>query len=190
MRYTVSSPQLSLFKREQKIEFEALFSEEEIDALKKELDRAYAEKPTGYELQREDLPLTKGMKLTRFGQIASALMKKSPLRLAFIKYHLDYPTSATIDQISSVTEVCGSAILALENNDLELLPQQKGNAIFYDTRHPLPFPIEGAFLLLVFTTDKARYRLNDSDPYTHYLKNLGYGFGDRLTTESHPYIAR
>lgn len=197
MRYILASIHIDLFRKEKQVELEAVFSPEEADALKTELDRALlAKEPThkkflaGYELHRGVPSLKPLLHFSRWGQLGAILFNHHPLRIAFLQYVLDYPAPVSIEEISSVTEICGAAILSLTSEAVPFLPQQKGSAIFYDRHCPLPTPAQGPYLLLAFTTDKARYRFCATDPHAHFLKNLGYSTGDRLTVETHPYIIR
>jgi len=195
MRYTISSQQFDHLRRERSVALAELFSKEETDLLHNELDKALALKTgpgdkslqeeflAGRDLERENPPLKKSLHLSKLGQIAAPLFQKKMLRLAFTQYMLGYPSPATLEEISSVTEVCGGLILSLTG-------EEAGSGLFIHTDFPLEFPIEAPSLLLAFSTEKARYRQQKSDPHTNALKKLGYGFGDRLTVETHPLIIR
>lgn len=192
MRYTITSQQFDFFHREGHIQFEGLYSEDEVGILKlllKENDDG-----TGRDLHAKNITLQKAMFLSRLGQVVTALTKEKPLFLAFSQFIPPYKKAATLEEISSLTEVCCLAIINLCEDPLphmEYLPDDIGGVGFYQTTFPIDYPkLKLPLLLIAFTTEKARYKIQENDPYTHALKKLGYGVGDRITTETHPIITK
>ncbi|MBS0628614.1 MAG: hypothetical protein JSS30_00135 [Verrucomicrobia bacterium] len=181
MRYTITSTQLNFFRKEGQIEFEDLYSSIEIVTLKALLEQTLAVANTGRDLHRGNAPLLDALHTSRLGQVASGLFGKKRLRFVFTQFGNFFEGVRPIEQISSMTETCGGCVLNLHT----------GVATFYSAQFPLDFAkLEPPYLLVVFATDKARYRLQDSDPCTHLLKRLGYGFGDLITEETHPLIVK
>lgn len=181
MRYTITSTQLNFFRKDGKIEFEDLYSSTEIASLKELLDQAAPSSKTGRNLHRDNPPLFFALHASRLGQVGVALFGKKRLRIVFTQYGPCFEGTPAIEQISSMTETCGGCILDL----------QTGVVTFYNGQLPLDFShAQTPYLLIVFATDKARYRIQESDPFTHELKRLGYGSGDPITEETHPLIAK
>jgi len=195
MRYVISQPQFNHFKREGHIELEGFYPDTEAKNLKTLLDEEHAKRSqntldAGYELQRTNSAILKTLQCSKLGQLASAFFQKKRLRIAFTQYHPYYPQPATITEISSFTETCGSALIQLgPATDLPYLPSAFGNITFYKNDFPIDYPkLDAPFLLIVFATDTAQYIKNETDPHKNALKKLGYGFGDRITVETHPLI--
>lgn len=181
MRYTITSQQYDFFHREGWIEFEAFFSNNEADTLRSLLDTALEKHPSGRDLERENPPLLHALKLSRIGQVASALFHKKKIKLAFTQYPPSFPCSATLEEICTVTEPYGLALIHLE----------EGGITFYQKTFFLDYPaLQPHFLMLVFASEKTRYKLQPKDPQTHFLKKLGYGFGDHLTDDTHPLLTK
>lgn len=204
MRYTVSSQQLDYFLREGFVEFETLYTQEESHTLRTLLDQALQKrlganpKPdreklkSGYDLQREDPALLKALSLSMLGQMGAVLFKHKKLRIAFLQYFPLYGKTASIAEISSMTDIAGAVLINLSGDKiphLPYLPHAVGSGTFYDLHFPLSFSeLDAPFLFIAFAGDKARYILQETDPHTHALKKLGYGVGDRITIQTHPFI--
>jgi len=181
MRYTINSSQLNFFRKEGQVTFEELYSNIEIVSLKALLDQARSVSGSSRDLQRDNPPLLSALHTSRLGQLAVGLFGKKRLRIAFTQYGQVVEGAAPIEQITSMTETCGGCIIDL----------QTGVTTFYNALFPIDFPsLQHPYLLVVFATDKARYRVQETDPHTHQLKRLGYGSGDQITEETHPLIAK
>lgn len=177
MRYTITSQQVDHLRKEGALHFEGVYPREKIDLLRTLLSSAESE--TGRDLQRGSPPLLKTLNPSMLGQIAAELYHKSRVKIAFTQLLPAYQTAASVDEISSVTEVFGAMLIHLDS----------GDATFFLPSSPIDFPhLEEAGLLVAFATDRARYRIRPQDPHTHSLKNLGYASGDRLTEDTHPLI--
>lgn len=176
MRYTIANQQFHFFKNQSYITFESLFTPEELAELRTLL--ASAKMPRDPQKQ---LPvLFKALHLSRFGEIAQELYKKKRILLAYTHYNPDYPLS-TLESISSMTEIFGGAILQLNT----------GDTTFYTSTLPIDFPtLEKPSLLLVFCSDQGRYKFQENDPFTYLLKKEGLAYGDQITAETHPLIAK
>ncbi len=192
MRYTITSQQFDYFREEGHIQFQDLFTPEEAGSLKVLLDELNNE--TGRDLQRGNLPLQKAMQLSRLGQALSGLLDEQMLQLAFTQYYPCYKKVATLEEISSITEVCSCALINLsydELPELDYLPAEVGDVGFYKETFPIDYTqLDLPFLLIAFAKKNARYKLQKNDPHTHTLKKLGYAFGDRINSDTHPTISK
>ncbi len=179
MRYTITSQQINYLRKEQQIELEGLYTVEQAHALKQLLDSA--QNSSGRDLHRENPPLISALYLSKLGQVASQLYGKKTLRLAFTQY-TPFPLSTLpIKEISSFSQTCGGCLLDLET----------GTIFFYTADFPLDFPhIRKPSLFIAFSTNKARYTLQENDPHTHLLKKFGYAFGDLISDATHPLICK
>lgn len=208
MKYLTTIQQQNTFKNQGYLELEALFSLEEVETLKRLLDVALAshlgisskEIPftslenrfiSGYELQRDHPPLNKAMKFSKLGQIVSGLFKEKCLFAAFTQYYPFLPSPSSLINIGSLTEIVGGVLIGFSPSTLDLCPKHPGNAVFFQSDILLPFPQwDFPLLLIAFASANARYFFQGNDPHTHFLKKLGYAFGDKLTQETHPLIFR
>lgn len=181
MRYTITSSQLNFLRKEGHVEFEDLYTSIELVSLKAILDQAGPANDSGRDLQRNNPPLLNALHTSRIGQLAADLFGKKRLRIVFTQYGPFFEGSFPLEQISSMTETCGGCVLDL----------QTGLTTFYSAQFPIDFStLRPPYFLIVFATDKARYQLRDTDPCTHQLKRLGYGFGDQIKEETHPLIVK
>jgi hypothetical protein len=179
LRYSITSTQLNFLRKEGHIDFEDLYTSIEIAALKTLLDQAHTKIESGRDLHRENPQLLSDLHPSKLGQVAAALFGKKRLRIAFTQYGPLFKGTFTPEQLSSMTETCGGSILDL----------QTGAVTFYQADGPIDFTaLHHPYLLIVFATDKARYRPQENDPYTHLLKRQGYGSGDLISDETHPLI--
>lgn len=180
MRYTISSPQVSHFRRERFLDLEGLITEDEALALREALDHALDANPSGRDLERKDPVVKKGLHLTRLGQIGSALFGRKRLRLAFTQYPPCFET-ASFEEMSSITEVEGGCVIDLLS----------GKVIFYPADEVIDFEaFAHPIIILGISKEFGRYKLQEKDPHTHLLKKLGYGFGDKPTEATHPLILK
>lgn len=190
MRYNITSQQFDFFHKEGWIVFEGLFSEEEAETIRSLLDQA--KKNSSRDLERGNPPLHAALKLKRIGQAASQLINKKRVKLAFTDYPPSFKGAFCLEEISPVSETYGCCLIHLSDDpypELHYLPKKIGDVGFYQKKFPIDFPkLESPFLFLAFAAETARYILQANDPNTHFLKKLGYGFGDHLTTETHPLI--
>lgn len=76
---------------------------------------------------------------------------------------------------------------------LSMLPERPGNGMFFLPNTPLSFELffqntSCHQLLIVYSLDTTMYRYEERDPNTHFLKQLGCGFGDQLKESTHPIV--
>lgn len=72
-------------------------------------------------------------------------------------------------------------------------PKEKGNFLFLKPTVLVDWPLlkePGAtdLYFVAYAMDASVFIHNPNDPSTHLLKSLGYNFGDRLRSDSHPYL--
>ena len=194
MRYTITSQHLDYIRKEGHIEFVDFYNEKEASALRSLLDEVLSKNPSGRDLERYNSSLFKAAFFSRLAQVASALFNQKRLKLAFTQYYPHYKCMAALEDISSVTEICGVALVNLSETPLPefpYLPLKMGDLGFYQIDFPIDFTdLEKPVFLIAFSTEVARYKFQEKDPETHILKKLGYAAGDRLRDETHPLLIK
>jgi hypothetical protein len=219
VRIVVAGEQISFFERYGYVELESFFTErttsllltaaEEEIARREELSSTNRGKENfllhGYDLALSSERLRKELFSRKLGMAAYYLCRRKPLRYAFdcLWKIPSVALSSPIDTISSVTPLMLSAVIALTGQlDIEIpehkpfeytsFPQRKGSVAFispktvFQTADVLP----GTYLLITFTSAQPVYRLQQTDPHTHFLKGYGYVFGDQLKETTHPVLFR
>jgi hypothetical protein len=74
-----------------------------------------------------------------------------------------------------------------------VLPQKVGSALYFKSSLPVDIEAQvtqagGNYLLVAYGFDPLIYIHNSKDVANHYLKELGYVFGDRLKESTHPLL--
>ena len=162
----------------------------------------------GRDLWKQDPDIKKIILKSRIGEIAAFLFKKKQIRIAYTQFMMTgsqkdapFAENRMLTEISSMDPILGGVFLSLSSPgeifEEELLPdlkkQKKGRAIFFSAGYPIPFPElfqqKGQKTLLIcFTEQRVRYKMQPLDVHTHALKKLGYTFGDLISEEDAPYI--
>lgn len=136
----------------------------------------------------------------KLGPLALELSGKKHLRLGFSEWigKNNKPARAcTLKEMLSLQghEICAAIsntpIEPNKKSPLGLLPQPQAadNVLFFRSNLILDWPhVPSEVLLVVFALQNAVYIENKKDPNTHYLKELGYFFGDQLKNSTHPII--
>jgi hypothetical protein len=183
------------------IEFADLLGAKELIHCQTALSKAGEGKFAGRDSWRESAELHKIVARRPFGSIAHELTHTAPLRLGFTQFlhsSLPFPQSANLDTFSSLTApVCG-ILFCLKEGDGHHPPifsSTPGHGVFFHPQTPIPFDWlkehpKCAYLLFAYVEQVSLYKLNPFDPATHYLKKLGYVFGDRVRDNTHPVIYR
>ena len=212
MRFGLSKALLDFFYQRRYIEFENLISEDlrkklllEQEALfeKKKIDTPTT--PRVYQFNHNlflSEPEFRKVALSfPFAEIASQLMKKKSVRIAFDQLLWGtpsdtplFPQPLTLVDLSSIYPVLCGLIITLRGGEFLEEPQPKeGNITFFSPKCEISFDYlnkgEIVQYLIVYTEDKALYLHNPSDLHTHSLKRQGLAFGDRLG-EAHPLILK
>lgn len=168
----------------------------------------------GHDLWRTHAKLKKYVTQTTWAEIAAELASYQRLRLGFDQFFLG-GDSSKIDDVytellqqnisladySSVNEIQCGLMICLSKPDLidstteSVFSITPGNAVFFNKDFPidftrLPHLPKGQYLLLVYVQHNSVYVLNENDPFTHFLKHLGYVFGDRLNDKLNPIVSR
>jgi hypothetical protein len=174
----------------------------------------------GRDLWRSSPVLKKLALQARFAEIASELIEKRPLRLAYDQFlpsmvkgseggEAAYASflgkKQTLQESSCMTEVLCGVVLALNGTQQEkeeqsalgmpVFPSKAGHAIYFKSDAPIDWSLlireRGRhFYLIAYCSAYSRYVLNGGDPQTHALKRLGYIFNDKLKEHLHPIVFR
>lgn len=113
---------------------------------------------------------------------------------------------APLESICCLTGLACGLIFALgESSSVEedkvkeeanaVFPRTKGHAVFFLPSLTIRWdaiPLEPGqrYYLIVYTYQLSRYSLQPADPHTHWLKQLGYVFNDKLKDRLHPIVYR
>lgn len=216
MPLTLSSSHQDFFSNHHYIEFNDLLSSSEIKQLQKAIHEALIQREkkiietrspkelfkAGRDLFRDHPIIKKFVLHKRFAKIASALFNEPILRLAYDQALCSFSQGEPIfsqplslQQISSFQSIVGGIIIRLSDdpNPPDLLPQKAGNLLFIAPTFPLPWSsffqqTPQSFFLITYCGNRTVYVLENTDPHTHALKKLGYGFGDLLEEKTHPIV--
>lgn len=129
--------------------------------------------PAYYDLSRKSSYLRSIVTKKFLARIFAELMGKKAVRFAFDQY-LTAPPKLT----HSFQGYLGGTLV--------FLGPKGGDALFFTPQASLP-PFETA-LFISYTEPKTLYIYNPEDPHTHFLKTLGYSFGDCLKESTHPLL--
>ena len=219
VRIIVAGEQISFFERFGYVELESFFGEKAcsslLSAVEQEIEQRRKDNPVyslespsllyGYDLALSSKRVQKEVFSHQLAQAAFALIRKKPLRYAFdVLWDSNTALSrATIDAVSSISPVMLSVVIALEDQptldaspsvafEYASFPKQRGSVAFVSpqTTFSVQKPLSGKYLILAYSSANAVYRLQPSDPHTHFLKSFGYVFGDQLKESTHPLLFR
>lgn len=78
---------------------------------------------------------------------------------------------------------------------LSIFPARPGNGVFFHPSLPLSFDSiygqqDALYMLIAYSQPRTVYIHQPNDPHTHFLKTLGYVFGDKLMEKFHPTVYR
>jgi len=199
MRQFLTSQQTAFFTQNGYLEIAGVaFDPSEIAASAK---AALANRPAGRDLWRCAPSLKKLITARLAGPISQLV--KNPVRLAFDQWM----TPCLPDRICPVKElfsIQGLVLCALFSPKPIALPARRASAVGI-----APFPLDTANILFVkphilldwplvksndlylasyVIPNAAVYVRNPKDPSAHFLKELGYEFGDTLEESTHPAL--
>ncbi len=213
MTITLTSQQTSFFNKNGFLELEGLLDSVEAKkyhvAILEALEKRKAKNPIvkGRDVWR-DAPALKSLTCSRkLSSIALMLTGKPSVRVASDQW---FEPNFSLEKPKKLTElfsiqglVCGMIIQLQPGNfvipekvsPLGLLPfpQGQGNVLLVKPNLLLNWPAISAQLglyLVVFSEAAAVYVQNEQDPAGTALKDLGYGFGDRLRNDTHPVFSK
>ncbi len=179
----------------------------ELEGLSLDLDALRASFPDKYELGRDlwrKQPALESLLLRKIGPFALALSGKKELRLAFDQWlpaNFHFDKMAPCKDLFSVQGLAVCCLLSFTevppppapHLGILPLPPHKGHLLFFKPTLLLDWPKlarAGAELYLsAYALPASVYVQNPKDPCTNLLKTLGYGFGDRLSSQHHPIIS-
>ncbi|NGX58057.1 MAG: hypothetical protein K940chlam3_00958 [Chlamydiae bacterium] len=111
-------------------------------------------------------------------------------------YSSAFPKPGILEELSCVHGIHCSLIICLQGETSEPLgffPQYPGSVTVVSPEMEFDFgQLEHnhhqRFLLVTYAQPDAMYLYREGDPNTHFCKNLGYVFGDKLFQKGHPYL--
>ncbi len=216
MRFKVTGDHRKVLEKQKFIEFEDVFTLEQIDEVSKHVDQVLAHRTrqlidtqssdelykVGRDLWRED-PVIRDFVLSRgLAGLAAQLFHQKVLHLAFdqalrttLRPGFSAGSPATLQQRSCIQPLAGGILIQLSgsSNPLSMLPKKRENAVLIAPNLIIPWEIffqepHQSYLLITYAPSKALYISEKNDPHVHALKKLGYVFGDNLNTDQHPLL--
>jgi len=205
MEFVISSDQNYFFEKNGYIEFEGIFKPQEILRLKNSLDTTLKarlkDKPNDWyaktrDLWRDSPEIARTLLNGNLGKVSSELIHQRPLRLACDQWIFggkELPFQNSLAKSFPFQGIEIGALIALntiEESPSPLFPKKAGNVLFLNRYVQLDGISPADYLLVVIANAKAVYALQQNDPGTHTLKQIGYNFGDKLNDNDHPYLIR
>lgn len=218
MRFKITGEQRKVFEKQKYIEFENLFSLEQIEEISKQIDTLLSKRlhklienespqelyKIGRDLWRDSSDIKNFVTHSTLAQIAGQLFHQDLMALAYdqilqttIQTGLPSLTPSTLQQKSCIQPLAGGVLIRLQGDSKasHLLPQNPLNAVFIAPDLLIPWEMffqepSQSVLLITYAPLKARYVFEKTDIHTHALKKLGYAFGDNLNSTNHPVIYR
>jgi|GEM_PF-2817891 len=193
MQFFIAPEQKKFFATNLFIEFEELFTPKELDVF-----RPYQK---GRDLVRENKEIKKVLWSSKFYKMALMLLGKKALRygfdeVLFLSKHTK--SGESVEERSSIDPLALNLLVCLEGererreiNDHFAFPTKPGDGVFFYPTLEWSSALSELeqsqkFLLLSWAEPKARYKMNEKDRDTYYLKTLGYQFGETLRDICHP----
>ena len=167
----------------------------------------------GRDLWRDDGLIRKGALDHSLAHLAAELFQKRSIRLGYTQAlrQAGQPapplspalakmltSNLSLRQCCCLQDVIGCVAVCLREPDEPVaapLPSQAGHVSFFTTGFPLQWGEfakrgRGHWSLIVYADPVALYLHREEDPHLHFLKSLGYVFGDRLNERLHPTLLR
>lgn len=217
MKFAVSSDQKDYFRKNGLIPFNNLLNESELVKINQGIDemlKAQKKKhltsqeqfSVGRDLWRQNEEIKKIVLGRRLSHLAFELLQKKPLRLAFdqllpeasstvLEKERYFKEDVTFQEISSISNLQGIFLLCIKTFGDETANIEAGSGYFFLPGTVFPFasftPSKNCrFLLVGYGDPYSQYLHVTNDPQVHYLKKLGYVFGDHLNDSLHPLLLR
>lgn len=199
MKFTISLDQRDYFRKNGFIPFKELLKTSEIEALTRALKKASLTK--GRDLWRLNEDVKKVVFSKRLIELAYDILQKKPLRIAFDqllessqyeKQVTDFSTDlASLQDLSCISNLEGFFLISLKTSVQLELEAGDGYFILPSTSLSLlKLPDASHFFLIAFGSKFSQYLYEERDPQLHFLKSLGYVFGDKLNDRLHPILLR
>lgn len=186
MKFAISQEQRDFFRKNGWISFVDLIDQKELASLNEGIEAALKLKPVrgksllsqGRDLWRKEERVKKVVQSRRLVEFAFEWIQKKPLRLAFDQWIPE--NSKELNEHSAINQLLGIFFIRLTD----------GSGAFYLPSTPLPDFEEGPFFMIAYCDKYSQYLYEERDPQVHFLKSLGYVFGDRLSDRLHPILLR
>lgn len=217
MKFALAKEHHDFFDQNGFIEFDGLISHQTIRNLSKSVYRLVAnhlnrlperltlENPldlfmSGRDLWRQSEEVRRQVIHRNFATIASGLVRQRPIRLCldqWVPAGMEFKNPVTFQELFPVQGIIAGAFIALEaaleQEETSFFPQEAGNIVFVKPDTVIPFEQltkerAQSMLMIVYGDRKSVYVYKESDPLTHYLKGMGYVYGDRLSDSQHPLL--
>lgn len=203
MKFSGNLQQRDYFNKNGFVSFEGLLNPHELDVLNQAIDQFF---PKSRDLYRDSDAVKKIVFSSKLVHLAYEFLQKKPLRIAFDQVLSEKadPLKVKLTGNETFQDLCciggleGLFLISLKNSSepkegmFDLSP---GNGILINPTVPYPFfsfapSIEHRFFLIGYGGVYSQYLYELRDPHCHYLKSLGYVFGDRLNDRDHPILLR
>jgi hypothetical protein len=197
----VSAQQGSFYTKNGYLELEELLTASECAAFLSLMQNTHF----GRDLWRQNPPLKELLLSRRMSKLALHLTGKSSLRLACDQW---FPPGFSLEKLTKFKDLfCIQGIVCIILLQLQPgrvqkpskmaplglfpFPQGCGNALIVNSELLINWPVVSSDIGLyaaAYSLPPAVYVQNTRDPAALFLKQLGYGYGDPLTNETHPLI--
>ena len=191
MQYLILDSQINFFLAHGYIEFEDVFSLDEISELEKEID-TLLKSDNSYgnarDLFRKSEILKKITFSKKISSIVSNLTKRTSLKVAsdqvFYSSNNPFDKEVSLDDINSFQSLVCAVVIRFSSDQNSLLFISPDLLINFEEL----FSEGDKFYMVVYGDDRTIYKQNLKDPNVNFLKKFGYAFGDPLKKEFHPIV--
>lgn len=174
--YILSPSETIHFHHEGELLFDELLTQKQLEDLLKSIEEAGGDRDLF--LRSESLRKFYSGRLLR--ALVTGLFPKRPIRIGFdMLLQADQGTTKPLGDLTCINGIEVGCLIDLTSGTVTVLSTDKTVE-----------PSDSKRLFIGLANELALYKLNEDDSSTHTLKNLGYGFGDRLKSKTHPIIQR
>lgn len=192
MPFATIKEQRDFFKKNQKIEFEHLLTQEQCQQIQ---NCIYNDQ--NRDLWRRNAAIKKISLSKDLAQIAAELMEVRELFIAYDQVLNGVSeASCTLAEISCVQGMVCTWVFCIKapsNAVVGFFPSTIGSAVFFSAETPIPFEEllsleNGIYFMVAYAKKGSVYIHQTQDPHLHEWKELGLNFGDRLGRATHPSV--
>lgn len=212
MKFSSNPEQRDHFVKNGFVAFEGLLSPDELSTLNLAAEKTLPVR--GRDLSRSDAAAQKIIHSRKLALLAFDLVQKKPLRFAFDqvlyekgpslkKEEFPVPQEASFKDLSCIQPLEGLFLICIKA-DLSSKPEAVGPSAFalepgcgIFVKPDVAFPFLSfspsstrRYLLIAYGNPRSLYLFEPKDPGCHFLKSLGYVFGDKLNEKFHPTLLR